>query len=347
MIHWIVLVAMSLIVPEFERFCELVGQNNRVPVVATLICDELTPVGAFARLQAGSSHAFLLESVVGGEKIARYSFLGADPAVSFEVTRRQVHIRDRLAARAREATSADPLALLEEELRKYRAVHLPGLPRFLGGAVGYAGYDTVRYYERLPAAPADDRGLPDLLFDIYETLVIFDHVHKTVLVVAHAAVDAGMSFKGLKRAYYQARERIEGVIEQISQPISMRPVQVILPAPALERYASNFDQAGFERVVAACQEYIRAGDIFQVVTSQRLQVDTRAQPFDIYRALRVINPSPFMFYLKTPPVTLVGASPEVMCRVEDGVVTNRPLAGTRHRGGYGGGRRTVAPGVAG
>ena len=326
---------MEAVNPDFATFAKLARQYNRVPVSATLICDDLTPVSAFARLQAGAAHAFLLESVVGGEKIARYSFLGADPSVTFTATREAVRITDRRTGAVEELSSEDPLRELEQRVRAYRAAPLPGLPRFVGGAVGYASYDTVRYFERLPAAPPDDRGLPDLHFDIYESMVIFDHVHKTVLVVALAAIGGGHAEEDLRAAYVEAMGRVGEIIERLGRSLALPPVRVAwppTPQPSLARYTSSFERPAFEEIVESCKEYIRAGDIFQVVVSQRLATTTAADPFDIYRALRVVNPSPFMFYVTSPEVTLVGASPEVMCRVEDGVVTNRPLAGTRPRG---------------
>jgi len=324
---------MHAYAPAYEHFKRLAAQHNRVPITATLICDELTPVSAFARLEAGASHAFLLESVIGGEKIARYSFIGANPCMTFEAYGdRARFINHRLGGDTRELRTQDPLTAFEQHLREYRVAHLPGLPRLLGGAVGYAGYDIIRYYERLPQAPHDDRGLPDVLFNVYDTMVIFDHVFKTVLVVAHADLTGRQGDVGLRAAYEQAAQKIDALIERIGQPLPMAPVRIAPPMAPLTRYTSNFTPAEFEQAVAKCQEYIRAGDIFQVVLSQRLLVETTARPFDIYRALRVINPSPFMFYLKAPQLVLVGASPEIMCRVEDGLVTNRPLAGTRRRG---------------
>jgi anthranilate synthase component 1 len=323
---------MELITPEFDRFDELAGRFSRVPLVATLICDEITPLSAFARLQADSQRAFLLESVVGGENVARYSFLGADPAWTFEALRNQVRVVNRGTGQSEQQQSGDPLGALEKHLGRYRTPIMPGLPRFLGGAVGYAGYDTVRYYERLPDAPSDDRGLPDLLFDVYETMVIFDHVGKVVRVVAFAESPEDADRARRRRAYARAAERIESLIERLDWPYTLQAGRVSLPAAPLERYTSNFTPAQFEQVVARCQEYIRAGDVIQVAPSQRLLVETSAEPLNIYRALRVINPSPFMFYLKSPSVTLVGASPEILCRVEQGRVITRPLAGTRSRG---------------
>ena len=222
---------MELINPDFATFEDLAGRFNRVPVFATLICDDLTPVSAFARLQADQPHAFLLESVVGGEKIARYSFLGADPAATFSATREAVRIVDQRADTAQELMSEDPLAELQRLVHSYRAAPLPGLPRFLGGAVGYAAYDTVRYFERLPHPPQDDRGLPDLFFDLYETMVVFDHVRKTVLVVALAAVEPGQGGADLRKAYEEAVERVTELTRRLSRRMTMPPVRVRLPAP--------------------------------------------------------------------------------------------------------------------
>jgi len=317
---------MPAFLPDYEEFSSLAAQGNTVPVYAQLIGDHLTPVTAFANIARTTDHAFLLESVVGGEKIARYSFIAASPYAVFEATRDQVRISAERGVRKQE--SNDPLAVLEQMLAEYKAVHLPRLPRFVGGAVGYAAYDMVRYYERLPNAPPDDRGLPDLLFGLYDTMVIFDHVQKTILVVSHARVDRDGTTKG----YENACARIEQTIESLAQPAPTAIGHIAVIGDPTLAYRSNFTKSGFEKAVEACKEYIRAGDIFQVVLSQRLDLDTRADPFNIYRALRIVNPSPFMFYLKSPKVILVGSSPEIMCRVEDGIITNRPLAGTRPRG---------------
>ena len=314
--------------PDYDEFERLAATRASVPVAATFVCDELTPVSAFARLAEGSPHAFLLESVIGGEKIARYSFLGAQPSVLFEARGRSVTIRSSHDRSTRSEDADDPLALLQAELDRHDRAHLPGLPRFVGGAVGYASYDTVRYYEDLPHAPEDDRKLPDLLFGIYESMVVFDHVHKTVLVIVHSDPRASNP----KRGYRAACHQIDAIIERLSRPLAMLPVRISLPAAPMDNWTSNFERRQFEQAVEACKDYIRAGDIFQVVISQRLRIETPADPFDIYRALRVVNPSPFMFYLKSPETILVGSSPEIMCRVEDGLVTNRPRAGTRRRG---------------
>jgi anthranilate synthase component I len=211
----------------------------------------------------------------------------------------------------------------------FRAVHVKGLPRFCGGAVGYAGYDTVRYSERLPHAPHDDRHLPDLSFAFYDRMVIFDQINKTIKVVAHARTRCD----DLRVEYDRACARVDEICRQLQQgATSLQLTDINLEGEPAVPWKSNFSRSAFEAAVTACQEYIRAGDIFQVVLSQRLELETSARPLDIYRALRIVNPSPFMFLLRTPAVNLIGSSPEIMVRVEDGVVTIRPLAGTRRRG---------------
>jgi anthranilate synthase component 1 len=315
--------------PSFEEFAELARGASLVPVYRQLIGDTLTPVSAFCKIQEGD-WAFLFESVVGGERVGRYSFLGSGPFLTFQAFDRRVQVQDmRRGDRSpRETTHPDPLRLLEETLREYRAPHVEGLPRFCGGAVGYAGYDTVRYVENLPDAPADDRHLPDLCFALYDRMVIFDHITKTVAAVAHARTDGD-----LRAAYDAACRRVDRLVERLQQGVADLQLTDIDPAEDVRRaVASNFAPEAFEAAVAKCKEYINAGDIFQVVLSQRFQTETRARPFDIYRTLRVVNPSPFMFYLKNGPITLVGASPEIMVRVEGDRVTLRPLAGTRRRG---------------
>jgi anthranilate synthase component 1 len=314
--------------PTFSEFAALARDTNLVPVYRQLVGDTLTPVSAFCKI-VEEGPAFLFESVVGGERLGRYSFLGSGPFLQLQAHDRNVTIDDRGTVRKLE--HPDPLGLLEETLATYRAPSLPGLPRFCGGAVGYAGYDTVRYVERLPHPPADDRGLPDLSFALYDRMVIFDHVNKTVLAVAHA------HFDGADRhaAYEAACRRVDELVERLQRGaagLQLTDIDADRRSPVALQYRSNFTRERYEAAVARAKEYIQAGDIFQVVLSRRLEAETRARPFDIYRALRVINPSPFMFYLDAGPVRLIGASPEIMVRVEGGLVTVRPLAGTRPRG---------------
>lgn len=312
--------------PSFETFCQLAQDYDLVPVYRQLVSDTLTPVSAYCRLPA-SEDSFLFESVVGGERIGRYSFLGAGPYLWLEaygnrVKRRQGH-------EVTEWECDDPLGELERLIAAHRAPHLPGLPRFSGGAVGYAGYDTVRYVENLPHPPPDDRNLPDLSFAFYDRMVIFDHLRKTILVVAHADV----SGQDLRAAYDQACARIDELCVALAQPHDgLTLTDLALTGDPQTQFTANMTREDYEAAVVKAKEYIKAGDIFQVVLSQRMAVTTQASALDIYRALRVINPSPFMFLLKTATSSLIGSSPEIMVRVEDGEVTIRPLAGTRKRG---------------
>ena len=317
---------MTRFFPDFDTFRQLAASSNLVPIYRQLVSDTLTPLSAYSKLQWGQA-SFLFESVVGGEQIGRYSFLGSDPFLQIDAFGSRVEITRGGQTEVHE--SSDPLRDLEECVSKYRAPHVSGLPRFCGGAVGYFGYDVVRYVERLPNAPPDDRHLPDLSFALYDRMVIFDQIKKTVLVVAHARLDQADP----QAAYQAACDQIDTMCRQLQQGTAdLQLTDINLRGEPTLEWTSSFTRDGFESAVRHCQDYIRAGDIFQVVIGQRLQLETSARAIDIYRALRIVNPSPFMFLLKTPRVQLVGASPEIMVRVEEGKVTVRPLAGTRRRG---------------
>ncbi len=317
--------------PSWEAVQALAIQSSAspprlIPVFRQLLSDTLTPVSALCRCGWGRE-TFLFESVIGGEKVGRYSFLGGDPFLRLSARGNQLTIEQN--GQTTERTVDDPLVVLQQLLDEYKAVPISGLPRFLGGAVGYFGYDTVRYTERLPQPPEDDRQLPDMTFGFYDQMVVFDQIRKTITVVAHVWTDA----PDLKAEYQRACQSVDvlrGKLETGEDGLRMRDIP---PGgdPALS-WTSDFTQPEFEAAVRSCQEYIRAGDIFQVVISQRMELETRATPLDIYRALRVVNPSPFMFLLTSKEVNLVGSSPEIMVRVENGETTIRPLAGTRKRG---------------
>jgi anthranilate synthase component 1 len=309
-------------------FTELAQRYQVVPVCRRLLSDSLTPVSAFHRLDQGGS-ACLFESVIGGEKVGRYSILAFDPFLHLAAYDDAVTIESAGGNQSR--VSADPL----EELRQLLRVTVAPIPElatlpFVGGAIGFAGYDMVRYSERLPDAPTDDRHLPDLSFSFYDRIVVFDNVTKTLLVFVLARIENGVD---ARTAYDRAVAKLDDLVLQLATPRQGLELHEINPRDGGRlQFESNFTQAEFENAVEKCVEYIRAGDIFQVVISQRLKVAVKSNPFDIYRTLRVINPSPFMFFLRTPEVTLVGSSPEIMCRVMDRRVTVRPLAGTRPRG---------------
>ncbi len=237
-----------------------------------------------------------------------------------------------LSGQTEQFESDDPLDELRRRVSNVRVAHPEELPPFIGGAVGYASYDVVRYSEHLPNAPQDDRGLADLSFAFYDHMIVFDNVTKTVTVVVLANVGAGQG--RARGADEQAQSRVDELVARLATP-AKQPLAVTdidTGGDVAIAYESNFDQPTFESAVRKCVEYIRAGDIFQVVFSQRLKLSIQSDPFEIYRTLRIVNPSPFMFFLRTPETTLVGSSPEIMVRVMDGKVTVRPLAGTRPRG---------------
>lgn len=296
-----------------------------------MLCDALTPVSAFRRLDGhgddSSASACLFESVVGGERVGRYSFLTSKPFLEVSAVGHEVTVAKADGGK-RTHTVEDPLDTLKKELDRIDVAQVddPDLPPFVGGAIGYAGYDVVRYTEHLPDAPTDDRKLPDMHFAFYDRMVIFDHIRKTLTIVVMADTQS-------EGAYSDAVERIAEIAEQLSTPSNDLLMSDISTLGELSLdYQSNFEKQDFEAAIDKCVEYIRAGDIFQVVISQRLQTKISVDPFEIYRTLRVVNPSPFMFFLRTQHTTLVGSSPEIMVRVVDGKLTVRPLAGTRPRG---------------
>jgi anthranilate synthase component 1 len=316
--------------PDSPRFAELARSSRLIPVYRRLFADGLTPLSAFARLDVGAA-ACLFESVVGGERVGRYSFLAADPFLRFEARGTQVQVVGQGGTETLDCP--DPLAELERRMAAFRPARLPELPPFTSGAVGCVAYDAVRYVERLPDAPPDDLGLPDVSFALYDRMVVFDNATKAIDVVVLAAIDDPTP-AGVARAYEAACRRIDATIERLFAPSDWPPAADIgpRPEPADGGLRSSFSREAFLAAVERAIEYIRAGDVFQVVLSRRLEVPFTAPPLELYRTLRVVNPSPFMFYLRTPTFTLVGSSPEIMVRVIDGSVTVRPLAGTRRRG---------------
>lgn len=313
--------------PDFETFRQLAARHQLIPVYRRMVSDLFTPVTAFHKLDTGGS-ACLFESVEGGEKVGRYSFLAADPFLELTAHGHEVTLTG--ASGVRTFRAEDPLQELRRLLVEVDAARLPGLPPFAGGAVGYAGYDVVRYTENLPDAPPDDRHLPDLAFAFYDRMIVFDNVDKTMYVVVTPRIEPG---DDLASVYRRACDRVDATIDQLmSGGVTLQCADIDTGGDPTLAYSSNFRREDFEAAVRRCVEYIRAGDIFQVVISQRLEVALHGDPVEIYRTLRVVNPSPFMFFLRTAEVTLVGSSPEIMCRAVDGKITVRPLAGTRRRG---------------
>ncbi|BCR04070.1 anthranilate synthase component I [Desulfuromonas versatilis] len=311
--------------PSLEQFVDLSGKGNLIPVYREILADMETPVSAFKKIDDGRT-AFLLESIEGGEKWARYSFLGSGPGLVFRSsgTRFEVLEDGRIL---KQGDSVDPLAELRRFLEPYRPVQVEGLPRFFGGAVGYLGYDMVRFVEQLPDANPRQIGAYDSCFLLTRTLLIFDNMRQKIKVVSNVHLAPGADPAA---AYRQGIREIEALIEKLRRPLEHSATKT--NASLGGELSANFSREGFMQAVGRCKEYIRAGDIFQVVLSQRFSGHLDTDPFDIYRALRTINPSPYMFFLRFGETLVVGASPEVLVRKEGEQVEVRPIAGTRPRG---------------
>jgi anthranilate synthase component 1 len=320
-------------VPSREQFRALAARGNLIPVYREVIADTDTPVSAFAKL-GGGPFSFLLESVVGGEKWAAYSFIGVAPHAVFTWRRgsgRIQHFESGRPTRVEERAAPDPAAVLDQLLAGYRPAAPEGLPRFFGGAVGYLGYDVVRAFERLPERAPDDLDLPEANFVITDTLVIFDNLRQTLKIVANAFVPQGGDVDAI---YDAACRRTDAIAERLGTPAA--PLKPMLAPHAGRRpfpVQARFAEDDYLDAVLRAKDYILAGDAFQIVLSQRFEADRAGiDPFDVYRALRVINPSPYLFHLVFPEATVTGASPEVMVRLDGDVVELRPIAGTRPRG---------------
>jgi len=298
--------------------------GNVIPLCREMPADLLTPVAAFLRLAGGARHPFLLESVEGGETVARYSFLGRDPSSVFLSTGGRTGEVPPEAGRS-------PLEPLRRAIAPYRAVPLPDLPRFTGGAVGFLSYEVVRALERLPHSVRDDLGSPELMFGIYDTVLAFDHLRQRIQIVSNIRAgdgDGPLPARRLAERYRSARARIESTERLLRRP-TREPRR---PARRRGRWSANISAERYKAGVRRAKSYIRAGDIFQVVLSQRLDHRATASPFSVYRALRRINPSPYMYFLDFGEVCLAGASPEMLVRVEGDRIRTRPIAGTRSRG---------------
>ena len=296
-----------------------------VPIYKRLSADLLTPVSAFLALRPESQYSFLLESVEGGEKLARYSFLGRDPFCVLTAAAGGVTFADQ-SGRYDGLPSTDLFATLQAILDRYEEVKIPDLPRFTCGAVGFMGYDTVRHLERLPTPPPDDLGLPEAVWCFYDAMAAFDHVKHQLVLMAGAFVAPG---DVLEEVYTRASGRLRALEEALSRNRLRSPEPVTLTT---EHMTSNFARADFEAAVERAKTYIYEGDIFQVVLSQRFEMGFRGDRFNLYRALRQVNPSPYLFYLEFDAFALVGSSPEVLVRMEDGRAEVLPIAGTRPRG---------------
>ncbi len=317
-----------MIFPTFTEFKKKLRKGNLIPVWQEVLADFDTPVSAFKKIESGK-YSFLLESVEGGEKWGRYSFLGSEPSVIFKSKNGNIEITENGKTKK---SHGDPIDALRNLLSRYKPVTTPELPRFHGGAVGYFSYDIVRHIEDLPEIGVDDLGLWDALFMITDLVLVFDNVNHKIKIIYNAYVPEA---KNARQSYDTAVNKIEEIIKKLRKPVkhyknnTNKKIGKGKGAPKLK---SNFKPKDYKEAVKKTKEYIKAGDIIQAVIAQRWKTKLDVDPFDLYRSLRVLNPSPYMFYLNTKTETLVGSSPEVMVRVEDGEVESRPIAGTRPRG---------------
>lgn len=312
-----------MIRPDLEEFKALSEKGNLIPVYKEILADMDTPVTAYLKLN--DSPSFLFESVVGGEKWARYSFAGTRPLREIRAWGQRVEVKDRINGTESFETD-DPIGVLKRELSRFRPVDVKGLPRFYGGLVGYIGYDMVRFFERVPDEKKKGLGLPDMFFMLTDTLVIFDSLKQKIKVVSNAHLKGDPEY-----AYREAVEKIEDIISQLRKPVKKNRKRV-KKSENIPFVSSFGKKEQFEKAVLKAKEYVMAGDVVQVVLSQRFDTKSETRPFDIYRALRVINPSPYMYYLDTGDVRLIGSSPEILVRLEGYRITLRPIAGTRRRG---------------
>ncbi len=308
--------------PSLKDFTKKAKKGNLIPVYREILADFETPVSAFTKIDTGD-YAYLLESAERGEKWGRYSFLGSNPSLIFKSKGDRIEIISDGKKKVQKV--GDPLAILKELMTDYKFVKVKGLPRFVGGMVGYLSYDMVRFFEEIPDENPDDLNLPDALFLLTDTLLIFDHLEHKIKVISNAHIK-----KDPKKAYQEAIKKIENLINQLRKLV--KPGSKIQDLRSRIQIKSNFTKEAFKESVKKAKEYIRAGDIIQVVLSQRLETEITVNPFDIYRALRTINPSPYMYYLKCKDLRLIGSSPEILVRLEEGMVEVRPIAGTRPRG---------------
>ena len=310
-----------MLYPDFQEFNEKTKEGNLIPVYKEILADIETPLSAFLKFKG--KIGFLFESVVGGEKWARYSFIGSNPSLTIEGKGQNLIIK-RGSQKEKIRFKKDPLEIISAELKKYKPVIMPGLPRFFGGFVGYIGYDTVRHFEELPDYHHAGLNLPDLFLMLTDTLLVFDNLTQKIKVISNAHVEGDP-----KEAYEKAQVKIDSIVKKLKS-------KVVLPkgaAPSSEtNFTSNFSKDDFMKAVEKAKEYVNAGDIIQVVLSQNFQRDVNIHPINAYRALRVINPSPYMYYLNTGKTTLVGSSPEILVRLEGDTLELRPIAGTRKRG---------------
>jgi anthranilate synthase component I len=309
-----------------SEFIKKAKYSNLIPVYKEIFCDFLTPLLAYKKIQ--DENSFLFESVEGEERIARYSFLGSRPSLVISVKANEVTITHK--GKKHTLRCENPFDYIKKFMAGFKPIKVKGLPRFYGGLVGYIGYDCIRYFEDIPDTCKDDLKLADAILMLTDTILIFDHITHKIKVVANAYIES-KSRKYLAGQYVKAIKGIDEIIDKLSKSLK-EPISQVEYKQVPLKIESNFKKADFKKAIRKAKGYIRDGDIIQVVISQRFKTKFNKDPLNVYRALRSINPSPYMFYISFGALKLVGSSPEIMVRVEDGIVRVRPIAGTRKRG---------------
>jgi anthranilate synthase component I len=307
--------------PSKKEFIKLAKKGNLIPVYKEIVADMETPVSAFRKIE--SDNSYLLESVEGGERIGRYSFLGGDPIMTIKAKGRRVDIVTRTSTKT---VIGDPFLVIREVLKSHKPVKIKGLPSFHGGLVGYMSYDTVRHIENIPNSNPDDLKLPDMQFMLTDTILAFDRLKHKIFIISNVSTGRNSS-----RAYDLAIKKIKAIESKLKKPLKPSK-EINFDSKKKAKFRSNFTKAGYENVVRTAKKFITSGDIIQVVPSQRITTNIKGDPFDVYRTLRGINPSPYMYYLKFGDMKLIGTSPETMVKKIGMVATVRPIAGTRKRG---------------
>ena len=310
-----------MIAPSIEEIKTLSSRFNVIPVYKAVLADTETPVSVWIKLFRAEPYSFLLESVTGGESVARYSFLGGNPFMTFSSSGGAWVFNGVRSERG----FGNPIEVLRRVFTSFKVAPVAGIPRFSGGAVGYFAYDSIRLWEEIPDNNPKQDPLQDIFFGFYRDLIIFDNREHRLLLVSNLILDPD---DDIEQAYQQASERIGEMEQRMGEKLASSSVSV----HSVQEPVSNVHRTEYERAVERCKEYIKAGDIFQIVLSQRFSVQVEAEPFDLYRILRVVNPSPYMYYLSLGETSVIGASPEMLVRVEEGVVETRPIAGTCRRG---------------
>jgi anthranilate synthase component 1 len=315
-------------IPSFAEFNRYVKYGNLIPVYREIVADTETPVSAYQKISKNSNYSFLLESVEGGERFARYSFLGTSPYLVFKSKGKEAEFIEG-KKKGKFTIEKNPLLSIKEKLSKYLPVKIGDMPIFSGGAVGYIGYDVVRFFEKIPDNNIDDLNLPDCYFIFVDTVLVFDHLKHKIKIISFAYLKEKTK-KEIKLSYEKAVEKIENLIKILKKNILQKE------RPKKENFkikiSSNLKKSEFEKMVRKVKEYIFSGDIVQAVISQRFSLKINCPNFDIYRALRITNPSPYLYYLSFPDVKIIGSSPELLVRLDNKIVETRPIAGTRKRG---------------